>query len=520
MAGGKKNNIHRAEVIGESRGINVNDFTEPEKVERTLGESESLFRQFFQLGLVGMAIQSPTGNWIEVNDRLCEIFGYAREELVQKRWNDLTHPDDLEGDVAQFEQLLQGKINHYSLEKRYIRKDGQIVHAMMSKRCIRQPSGDIRSIFVLVVDITELKQAEEALIKAKDELEMRVNERTAQLAESEEKHRLLVENASELIIVAQDGLVKFVNKRGIEPTGYSPEEMVEKPFLEFVHRDDRKLVTELYRGHMAGQIKSSNDEFRFISKDGSSRWAQMNAVRIIWEGRPAILAICTDITEGKRMEESLKAYARRITEVQEEERKRIAYELHDDTAQYLSILKMQLGALARSETLQNPEVMRKLRFLENDADRAFYDVRRYSHELRPVVLEYHGLLAALEQIAEDINKISQFKVDVNVEGKEPELSEEVKLGFFRIAQEALNNIRKHAKADRAIINLKFKKKLISMKIVDNGTGFDVRDTVIGSGLKGNLGLMSMRERADLIGARLNIDSKPGHGTTIRAEIDL
>ena len=102
--------------------------------------------------------------------------------------------------------------------------------------------------------------------------------------------------------------------------------------------------------------------------------------------------------------------------------------------------------------------MKKLEYLEKDAELAFNDVRRYSHELRPVVLEHIGLLASLEQIAEDINKLNCFKVEVEVNGKEPKLSEDVKLGFFRIAQEALNNVRKHAKASRAVISLKFQEK--------------------------------------------------------------
>jgi signal transduction histidine kinase len=227
-----------------------------------------------------------------------------------------------------------------------------------------------------------------------------------------------------------------------------------------------------------------------------------------------------DLTERKKMELSLKDYAERITQVQEEERKRVAYELHDDTAQYLGILKMQIGALADSKEIESPKIKEKLRFLEKDADRAFNDVRRYSHELRPVVLEHQGLAAALEQIAEDYNKLGQLSVEAQIEGVEPKLSEDIKLGFFRIAQESLNNTRKYAKASQAIIHLKFEDNRIEMAVSDNGTGFDIEEASHRASGKGSLGLMSMRERAELINAELKIESELKKGTKVTLKAKL
>jgi two-component system, NarL family, sensor histidine kinase UhpB len=224
----------------------------------------------------------------------------------------------------------------------------------------------------------------------------------------------------------------------------------------------------------------------------------------------------------KEANKLLKQYSNKITQVQEEEKKRIAYELHDDTAQYLSILKMQIGALAESGDIQNPKVKEKLLYLEKDADRAFNDVRRYSHELRPTALEHQGLVAALEQIADDFNKLGQLSVEVQIEGMEPELSEEIKLGFFRIAQEALNNTRKHSKAKEVIIELKFNLRSMRMVVIDDGIGFDVKEANSRSGGRGSLGLMSMRERADLINASLKIESEPEKGTmiTVKAKLNI
>jgi signal transduction histidine kinase len=252
------------------------------------------------------------------------------------------------------------------------------------------------------------------------------------------------------------------------------------------------------------------------------------------DGSTLILEMGIDITERRKMEKSLQKsskeldiafkqlqqYAKKITQVQEEERKRIAYELHDDTAQYLSILKMQIGALAESAEIQSPKVKQQLQYLEKDANRAFNDVRRYSHELRPTTLEHQGLVGALEQIADDYNKLGQLSAAVYIEGMEPELSEEVKLGFFRIAQEALNNTRKHSRASQVDIDLRFSHKQVRMMVRDNGSGFDTKQALKKSGSQGSLGLMSMRERASLIGAKLSIESKPGNGTTVRVDWPL
>jgi signal transduction histidine kinase len=227
-----------------------------------------------------------------------------------------------------------------------------------------------------------------------------------------------------------------------------------------------------------------------------------------------------DITERKTMEQALKTFSQRLIEVQEEERKRIAYELHDDTAQYLALLKMQLNALLESGKIQNPEVLDKLRYLEKDSDRAFNDVRRYSHELRPVILERTGLTAALNQVVDDFNKIGELPVKMKVTGLEPELSEKVKLGLFRITQEALGNARKHSKASQAVINLTFQETRVEMTVNDNGTGFNLSEATTRASGKGSLGIMSMQERAKAIGARLKIDSKAGKGTSIKLEVEL
>ena len=321
----------------------------------------------------------------------------------------------------------------------------------------------------------------------------------------------------------EDGLIVMDKQNLILDLNRAAEKIIGRPASSVIGTSAGNILAEL-----PAWSERMGDDGRFqteITVDGTSGRShyEVRLFSLYDRNKKPTGKVLTfhDITERKKAEEDLaaankqlKQYANKITRVQEEERKRIAYELHDDTAQYLSILKMQIGSLADSGEIQSPRVKEKLQFLERDADRAFNDVRRYSHELRPVVLEHHGLAAALEQIAEDYNKLGQLAVEVQVKGVEPALSEEVKLGFFRIAQEALNNTRKHAGTSRAVISLRFTESGIDMEVSDNGTGFDVEEALDRSSGKGSLGLMSMRERAALINADFKIESAPGKGTKV------
>jgi PAS domain S-box-containing protein len=139
---------------------------ERKQAGEALRKNEERFRNYFQLGLIGMVVASPERKWIEVNDRLCEILGYSRAELVGKTWDELTHPEDIAPNMAKFDQVLAREAEGFSMEKRFIRKDGEILLASISTRCLRRPDGSIESFVTLIQNITERKHAEEALRKA------------------------------------------------------------------------------------------------------------------------------------------------------------------------------------------------------------------------------------------------------------------------------------------------------------------------------------------------------------------
>jgi PAS domain S-box-containing protein len=416
--------------------------------------------------------------------------------------------------------------------------------------------------------LEESRVQEEELRVHQEELQAQTNElnkASEAIRESEARFRSVLDNSRDFIYRAnlQTKRYEYVSPSVRDILGFSVEEFLAlsvKDMAARIHPDDLPEADASMQG-LKG-IGKADVEYRQRHKDGHYIWIS-NHMSLIKDayGQPLIrTGNIRDVTERKMAQEGLarakdelerrvqerteqlqeaydeimrsqkelseankqlKEYGHRITQVQEEERKRIAYELHDDTAQYLSILKLEIEALIHSGKIQSREILDKLEFLRKDAERAFNDVRRYSHELRPGVLEHLGLQAALDQITEDINKLKQVPVEFQVDGIEPNISEDLKLAFFRIAQEALNNARKHAKASRVGLMLKFNGPSVQMIISDDGAGFDYEETLKNTGGRGSLGLMSMSERANLVNANLKIESEPGKGTKVilKARLD-
>lgn len=207
-----------------------------------------------------------------------------------------------------------------------------------------------------------------------------------------------------------------------------------------------------------------------------------------------------------------------ITLVQEEEKKRLARELHDDTAQALALLALELDSLTNSRESVPDKIARKVEQMKKNVDQALEDVRRFSHELRPAILDQLGLLPALEFLVDEMNQKGRIKTRLVVSGKEHRFSGNIELALFRIVQEALSNARKHSGATRVTVSIKFSRDNIYIKVADNGKGFNVVDDSLSAVNRGRLGLTSIKERAKLIGAELNLDSAPGKGTLVSVKL--
>ncbi len=271
----------------------IRDITERKQAEEALRESESRFRQFFENEPVYCYIISTDGKILDINSLALEVLGYRKKEIVGKSFLTTVYaPSSQEKAKELFMKWkVMGELKNEELN--IITKSGEERTVLLSVDAIKNADGEILHSISVQRDITERKRAEEAL------------------RESEERYRKLVENATEGILVAQDRSIKFANPRIEEITSFTREELLSKPFLEFIHPDDREYVIDNQMKRLKGKSIPETYEIRMINKYGETRWLKIGGVIIAWEGGPASLNFVVDITETKRLRE-LESRAQRL----------------------------------------------------------------------------------------------------------------------------------------------------------------------------------------------------------------
>jgi signal transduction histidine kinase len=232
-------------------------------------------------------------------------------------------------------------------------------------------------------------------------------------------------------------------------------------------------------------------------------------------GRQAGIAV-----ENAYLYGNLRFYARRMTQAQENERKRIARELHDDTIQSLIALSRRLEALATSDEQLSQATTQRVRELWEQTDDMIQRVRRFSQNLRPSILDDLGLLPALDELTTDLNRQVGLQAEFQVSGARRRLSSEVELTLFRVAQEALSNIRRHAEATKVVTSVELTDSALYMTVRDNGIGFKPRTLTEDLTHEDRLGVIGMHERVRLLGGTLLIESEPGRGTEVSVQVPL
>jgi PAS domain S-box-containing protein len=386
------------------------------------------------------------------------------------------------------------------VEKRCLHKSGKVLHGECSGSLIRDADGKALYFVAEVLDITERKRANQNLI------------------ESEERFRLVANSAPVLIWMSgTDRLCTFFNKCWLDFTGRTVEQEMGEGWAQGVHPADLEGCLSVYSRAFDARVDFEM-EYRLRRHDGKYRWVVDYGVpRVESDGTfCGYIGSCVDITDRKMNAESLEELGGRLIAAQEEERGRIARELHDDFSQRLALLGIGLSRLWKKRPESEEEERTLVRELWNRIQEISSDVHRLSHQLHSSKLEHVGLGPALMGLCEEISEKYRIQVEFTDRGIALEIPKDVALCLFRVTQESLNNVVKHSRAKQAQVELCKTRDEIRLQIVDAGAGFDVALSHTDAGI----GLIGMRERLRLVGGRLSVQSAPMRGTTILAEVPL
>lgn len=275
---------------GEREGLVVigRDITEIKKAQKALEETKLEFQNYFEQGTVGLSVTDTQKRYIEVNRKTCEMLGYSRQELLDMTWEQVTYPEDVQLNVDSFNAVLRGEIDTYQMNKRFVRKDGQLLYVTLYVVCQRKPDGSVRQFLSSMIDITAAHKAQEALKL------------------SEENYRRIVETAQEGICMmdANENPV-FINNKMAQLLGYTVDEMMQHPYRYYLFEDD--LTEHNVQMQMRSSGKNAFYERRFRKKDGGTLWCLVSATALLdEEGKyKGSFGMFVDITESKLQREEL-----------------------------------------------------------------------------------------------------------------------------------------------------------------------------------------------------------------------
>jgi PAS domain S-box-containing protein len=465
-----------------------------------LQKSEEKFRNVFKDAGMGMAIASPQGRFLAVNGAFVKFIGYTEEELFGETVQSITHPENWPMFSRKLDLALATGASFQGVQMRYLHKDGRERWGECSASLINDTRRKTQYFVAEVLDITERRRAER------------------DLRESEERFRLIANAAPVLIWMAGiDKKCTFVNRGWLNFTGRSVEEELGHGWALGVHSDDIDRCLRIYSSAFDARVDFEM-EYRLRRFDEEYRWiVDYGAPRFESDGSfCGYIGSCVDITDRKRSQEALEELSGRLITAQEEERARIARELHDDFTQRLALLGIGLAQVLKKMDESETDDRAKIEDLMKENREIVSDMHALSHQLHSSRLEHVGLAPALLGLCSEISSKYKISVDFSERGDFSDVPKNVALCLFRVAQEALGNVVKHSGAKRADVEIIRAANEIHLRIVDAGTGFEPALRRSQSGM----GLIGMRERLRLVGGILSIQSAPVQGTEILAYVSL
>jgi PAS domain S-box-containing protein len=368
----------------------------------------------------------------------------------------------------------------------------------------------VQGLVFSLVETTERKRAEQREAKTKVELEDRVKERTAELEKLNAQLHLMLDQLPSVLWVTDTNLVTTLSLgAGLQAFNLKPNQLVGTTLYEYYKTDDPDFYPIMsHRRALEGE--PAHYELHW---EGKVLSCYVEPMRDMDDNIAGVIGIGFDITDKKQAEDGLRALSRRLVDVQEDERRNIARELHDEIGQSLTALNLILSQATRSAT---EEASTNLVEAQSIVTELIRQVREMSLKLRPSMLDDLGLLPTLIWHIEHYTAQTQIKVDFEQNGLQEKFSPEINTALYRIVQEALTNVARHSKAKEVLIRMWTNDNNIFLRIEDHGRGF-TSSTLSSSG---STGISGMRERVLLLGGKLNIETAPGSGTCLTAEFPL
>ena len=480
----------------------LNEIEERKTIEKSLRESQERHRIIFEGSRDAIFISSADGGILIANHSACQLTGYLADELRRLRIFDLYANVEPERHKDFFKRIWAGQ--SISGEVRIVRKDGRTIFAEFSSRKI--VFADKACAHTIARDITARKKSEAALRR------------------SEAKYRELVQNTNSIILRYDPlGRITFINEYARQFFDFSEHEILGMnilgsivPWKSSSGQDYRLMIVEFLKNPDRHPIQ----ELENMRRDGSRAW-------IAWNNTPVrdkngrvfeILSVGVDVTQRKQAQRQVQSLTHQLIKAQENERLKISRDLHDHIAQDLSTLKISLETLFKD---QPPVIQKNVERLSEILHRSIASVRDMAYDLRPPGLDQLGLVKTLYRYSEDFSKANRLEIDFAAAGlEELSLEYETEINIYRLIQEALNNIKRHASATHVTIRLVASSPDIVIRIKDNGRGFNVNDRMKQALKEKRMGLQSMVERVHLLQGKINIQSRHDQGTYILIEIPL
>ena len=499
------------------------------------------FRQFFYDNPEALTRCAGLVKVVDVNKATLALLGArSKEELFGNLENVLT-----ESSMAAFTEemiLLASGGCEYCGEITHRTLDGETIWVMVHFFVPPEYAESLSRVIVSLLDVTPRKKAEEALM------------------DSEERYRILAENSQEGVIVVQGNEIKYINEKMSDILEQDVRELDRDALIRSIHPRDREQVLSQLEGFLSGTEKEAFVSLRAVTNNGTLKWLTLTARPIMWGGKEARLEILTDVTHHKTLEtELLHAHAemenrinkrtaelseanvrlkavaeergkaqdrilsltQQLIRIQEDERQRISRDLHDNVAQDLSSIMLKMETMFDDQGSVNDELRGRGKNVTDILHKAIASVRDIAYGLRPPALEQLGLVGALENLCKDVASKHSYNVDFFATGIEDiPMDFDAEINIYRMIQEAVRNITRHAEATKATIRMVSSHPDILIRIEDNGCGFDRNRRMQEAAVEKRMGVRSMEERARLIGGTLEIQSLPGTGTRVLFKIPI